>query len=227
MKTFLSIGAGPGMGLATAERFAREGFQLVLSARNEAKTQELAEQLKAKGFKAEVRTVNAGDPASVAALVSEVESEFGGIDVLHFNAASMRNQTLADQPRDTFNTDLAVNIGGAAVAAQAAAPKMLERGSGSILLTGGGFALQPHPEYLSLSIGKAGIRALAQGIFETFKEKGVHVATVTFAGFVTTEEDAKAVAEHSGSFTANRPARGKLKASTRRKAETLPEDRFA
>lgn len=196
MKTFLSIGAGPGMGYETAERFAREGFQVVLSARNEGKTRELAEKLKAKGHKAEVRTVDAGDPASVAKLVESVESEFGGIDVLHFNAASMRNQTLADQPRDSFNTDLAVNIGGAAVAAQAAAPKMLQRGSGSVLFTGGGFGLQPHPEYLSLSIGKAGIRALAQGIFEPFKEKGVHVATVTVAGFVTTTEDAAAVAEH-------------------------------
>ena len=196
MKTFLSIGAGPGMGLATAERFAREGFRVVLSARNEAKTRELAEQLKAKGHQAEVRTVDAGNPESVAALVAEIEHASGGIDVLHFNAASMRNQTLAAQPRNTFNTDLAVNIGGAMAAAQAAAPGMLQRGSGSILLTGGGFGLQPHPEYLSLSIGKAGIRALAQGIFEPFKEKGVHVATVTVAGFVTTAADAAAVAEH-------------------------------
>lgn len=196
MSTFLSIGSGPGMGLATAERFAREGFQIVLSARNEGKVRDLAEQLKAKGHKVEVRTVDAGEPANVAKLVEGVERDFGGIDVLHFNAASMRNQTLADQPRDSFNTDLAVNIGGAAVATQAAAPKMLRRGSGSVLFTGGGFGLQPHPEYLSLSIGKAGIRALAQGIFEPFKEKGVHVATVTVAGFVTTAEDADAVAEH-------------------------------
>lgn len=196
MSTFLSIGSGPGMGLATAERFAREGFQVVLSARNEGKVRDLAEQLKAKGHKVDVRTVDAADPASVAKLIEGVERDFGGIDVLHFNAASMRNQTLADQPRDSFNTDLAVNIGGAAVAAQAAAPKMLQRGSGSVLFTGGGFGLQPHPQYLSLSIGKAGIRALAQGIFEPFKEKGVHVATVTVAGFVTTAADANAVAEH-------------------------------
>ena len=196
MSTFLSIGSGPGMGLATAERFARGGFQVVLSARNEDKVRDLAEQLKAKGHKVEVRTVDAGDPISVAKLVEGVERDFGGIDVLHFNAASMRNQTLADQPRDSFNTDLAVNIGGAAVAAQAAAPEMLQRGTGSVLFTGGGFGLQPHPEYLSLSIGKAGIRALAQGIFEPFKEKGVHVATVTVAGFVTTAEDANAVAVH-------------------------------
>jgi len=177
MKTFLSIGSGPGMGLATAERFAKEGFVVVLSARNEAKTQELANQLKAKGHSVEPRTVDAGNPLSVASLVADVEKRFGSIDVLHYNAASMRKGTLTEQPRDTFNTDLAINIGGALVAAQAVVPKMSERGGGSILLTGGGFALEPNPEYLSLSIGKAGIRALAIGLFDSLKEKGIHVAT--------------------------------------------------
>ena len=196
MKTFLSIGSGPGMGFATAERFAKEGFQVILSARNAAKTQELAHQLKAEGYKAEARTVDAGDSSSVANLISEVEKQFGSIDVLHYNAASMRKARLLEQPRDTFNKDLSVNIGGALVAAQAVAPKMSERGSGTILLTGGGFALQPHPDYLSLSIGKAGIRALAHGLFESYKEKGIHVATVTVATFVNpASEDAAAVAE--------------------------------
>jgi NAD(P)-dependent dehydrogenase (short-subunit alcohol dehydrogenase family) len=195
MKTFLSIGTGPGMGLATAERFAGEGFRVILSARNETRTKELAGQLEAKGHKVGVRTVDAAEPSSVAALVSQVESEFTGIDVLHFNAASLRKATLADQPRDTFNYDLAVNIGGAMVAAQAAAPRMIARGTGSILFTGGGFGLQPHPDFLSLSIGKAGIRALALGIFEPFREKGVHVATVTVAGLVANRKDANAVAE--------------------------------
>lgn len=184
MKTFLSIGTGPGMGLATAERFARGGFRVVLSARDAAKTQMIADELRAKGLTAEARTVDTSDPASVAALVAAVEGDFGDIDVVHYNAAAMRKATLVDQPRDTFNSDLAVNIGGAQVAAQAAAPKMLQRGTGTILLTGGGFALQPSPDYLSLSIGKAGIRALAQGLFDSFKDRGVHVATVTVAGFV-------------------------------------------
>ena len=103
----------------------------------------------------------------------------------------------AEQPLDTFNTDLAVNVGGAQVAAQAVAAKLSERGSGTILLTGGGFALQPSADNLSLCNGKAGIRALAQGLFESFKEKGIHVATVTVAAFVSPgSNDAEAVAGH-------------------------------
>jgi short-subunit dehydrogenase len=197
MKTFLSIGAGPGMSLATAERFAKEGFSVVLASRNATKTQQLAEKLKSKGYKAEVRTVDAGDLDDVAKVIADVEKQYGAIDVLHYNAASMRQATLAEQPRNTFPGDLAVNIGGALAAAQAAAPKMEERKSGAIFFTGGGFALTPSPDYLSLSIGKAGIRALAQGIFEPFREKGIHVATVTVATLVSpNSKEAGSVAEH-------------------------------
>lgn len=197
MKTFLSIGSGPGMGLATAERFAKEGFQVILSARNTAKLDELAAQLKAMGYNVDVRNVDTSEPESVARLIKGVEERNGGIDVLHYNAAAMRQATLANQPLETFNSDLAVNIGGALAAIQATAGSMTKRAGGTILLTGGGFALQPHPDYLSLSIGKAGIRALAQGLFDSFKDKGIHIATVTVAGFVNPgSNEADKVAEH-------------------------------
>jgi NAD(P)-dependent dehydrogenase (short-subunit alcohol dehydrogenase family) len=197
MKTFLSIGAGPGIGFATAERFANEGFQIVLAARSTANTHQLADKLKSKGHTAEARTVDSRFPESVAKLVAEVEKQYGSIDVLHYNAASIRKATLAEQPRNTFVDDLAVNIGGALVAAQAVAPKMEERKSGAILLTGGGLALAPHPDYLSLSIGKAGIRALAVGLFEPFREKGIHVATLTISALVSPEsKEAAAIGEY-------------------------------
>jgi len=183
MKTFLSIGAGPGMGFATAERFAKEGFQVVLAARSVARTQELAERLISNGCRASVREVDASDPESVTDLVADIQ-QHGAIDVLHYNAASMRKSTLSEQPRDSFNGDLAVNIGGALVAAQAVAQTMEKQNSGAILLTGGGFALAPSADYLSVSIGKAGIRALAHGLFEPFRDKGIHVATVTVCTFV-------------------------------------------
>lgn len=196
MKTFLSIGTGPGMGLATAERFAREGFRVVLSARRADNTGAFAERLKAKGYEAEPRTVDASELASVAALVADVEAQYGAVDVLHYNAANIRRATLAAQPLDTFIGDLAVNIGGALAAAQAVVPKMAARGAGTILLTGGGFGLQPSPDFLSLSLGKAGIRALTLGLFEQCKAQGIHIATVTVAALVTPDSsEAKAVGE--------------------------------
>ncbi len=50
MKTFLSIGSGPGMGMATASRFAGEGFRVVLSSRNKSNVAAQADQLRAAGW---------------------------------------------------------------------------------------------------------------------------------------------------------------------------------
>ncbi|MFP3614636.1 SDR family NAD(P)-dependent oxidoreductase [Paraburkholderia sp. SIMBA_050] len=197
MKIFLSIGTGPGMGLATAQRFAREGFRVILSARNVEKTQVFADRLKTVGYEAEARRVDAADLASVAALVRSVEAQYGAIDVLHYNAANIRAATLAEQPLDTFVGDLAVNIGGALAAVQAAMPKMAGRGTGSILLTGGGLSLNPRPGFVSLGIGKAGIRSLALGMFDSCQAQGIHIATVTVAARVAPDsEEARAVGEH-------------------------------
>lgn len=196
MKTFLSIGTGPGIGYETAARFAKEGYRVLLTARNADKLNILAERLKASGAEVKAITVDAGSPASVAALINEVERSYGPVDVLHYNAAAIRQATVEGQSLDSFNTDLAVNIGGALAAIHVLKPVMEARGSGSILLTGGGFALYPHSDYLSLSIGKAGIRTLALGLFETAKEKNVHIATVTVCKFVSPEtEDTQKIAE--------------------------------
>jgi short-subunit dehydrogenase len=56
---------------------------------------------------------------------------------------------------------------------------------GRFLLTGGGYSLKPNPDYLSLSIGKAGIRALTYGLFESLKDRGIHVATVIVEALVS------------------------------------------
>ena len=197
MKTFVSIGTGPGMGFATAERFAKEGYAVVLAARNAEKVRDLAEELSGKGLKAEAATVDTSNAASVEALIADVTRRHGSVDVVHYNAASMRQEKIGDQPTDTFALDLATNIGGAQAAAKAAEKAMAGQGSGSLLLTGGGFALAPSADYISLSIGKAGIRALALGLFDDFKVKGIHVGTVTVAAWVSPGSDhAAAVAEH-------------------------------
>jgi short-subunit dehydrogenase len=184
MKTFLSIGSGPGIGIATAERFAREGFRIVLTSRDVAGLSERARHLEAKGYVVEVKAVDAGDLASVSALIRETEAQFGPVNVMHFNAASMHSATIETQVPETFVPDLTVNVGAALVAMQEVSRGMLKRGAGTILLTGGVFGITPHPEYLSLSIGKAGLRAMAHGLFDSFKDRGVHIATVTVATLV-------------------------------------------
>lgn len=196
MKTFLSIGSGPGIGIATAERFAKEDYRIVLTSRNLDNLSEQTVRLREAGYTVETAKADAGDLDSLARLITETESRFGSIDVLHFNSASMHQTTIEQQDRASFVPDLTVNIGAVLVAVQEASRGMLGRGEGTILVTGGIFGVQPHPEFLSLSIGKAGTRALVLGLFDTFRERGVHIATVTVGTMVSAGSDeASGIAE--------------------------------
>ncbi|WP_025858345.1 SDR family oxidoreductase [Pseudomonas sp. CHM02] len=196
MKTFLSIGTGPGIGFETALRFAREGYRVILSARDQQRTQALVERLSIDGYDAHARFVDASDASSIGQLIAAAETQFGTLDVVHYNAANLRQSTIDDQPSTSFNADLAVNIGGALAATQSALTVMGKTGAGTILHTGGGFALYPSPDYLSLSIGKAGIRALVLGLFEALKVRGIHIGTVTVAANIAPESpEASAIAQ--------------------------------
>jgi short-subunit dehydrogenase len=196
MKTFLSIGSGPGMGFATAERFASHGFKVVLTRRSVEKLDQLASTLKGKGYAVETAALDASRPEAVKNLIADLIARHGTIDVLHYNAASLRQATIDEQALDTFVPDLAVNIGGAMVAIQAVLGPMSARSEGTILLTGGGFAFTPYPNFISLSIGKAGLRTLALGLFESLKEKGIHISIVNVAAMVAAgSETAVNVAE--------------------------------
>ncbi len=196
MKTFLSIGSGPGIGLATAERFAKAGYRVVLTSR---KQKYLAEQVKAltlAGHSAGARHVDAGDIDSVVALVHAVESQFGSIDVLHFNSAAIHDGTVEEQTIDSFLQDLTINIGAGFAAIKEALPGMVARKEGTLLLTGGALARSPHPNYLSLSVGKAGVLSLARGLFDALKDQGVHIATVTVGTMVAANSpEAREIAE--------------------------------
>jgi hypothetical protein len=77
-----------------------------------------------------------------------------------------------------------VDVLGAVVAAQVAAPVLRTAGAGTLLFTSGGFADHPLPALASLSLGKAALRSAATLIAAGVKEDGIHGATVTIAGSV-------------------------------------------
>ena len=88
--------------------------------------------------------------------------------------------TTVGQLRTAYDVDVL----GAVVAAQVAAPVLRTAGTGTLLFTSGGFADHPVPVLASLSMGKAALRSAATLIAAGVKEDGIHAATVTIAGSV-------------------------------------------
>lgn len=188
-KTLLILGAGPGIGLATARRFGREGYHVVLASRNTQRLEGLAEQLAAEGLSASVEAVDVSDTQSIFELVQRIGDD---LHVLHYNAGVLhydpQGQLLArpleaESPASLVS-DTQVNLIGAMAAVQAALPLLSGKPQSSVLLTSGGFGVEPSGDFLTLSVGKAGLRALAFALFDPLKRQGVHVATVTVSRLV-------------------------------------------
>ena len=180
MPVIAIVGMGPGVSAAVARRFSREGFKVAAIARR-------ADALKAQTDAlpgAQGYVADADDPASLAAALARVAADHGAPSVLVYNAAAMRYKPLAQLSAEELNADLRISIGGALAAAQAVLPAMREKGAGTLLFTGGGFAFEPMPEMASLGVGKAGIRNLTFSLFAELKEAGIHAATVTIGGLV-------------------------------------------
>lgn len=188
-KTFLSIASGAGIGLATARRFGREGYRVVLAARNVARLQQHAARLRDDGIEATTVQVDATDAGAVARLVASIGPE---LEVLHYNgdilhydpAGSLQPRTLADESIGSLVADTQVNISSALAAVHAAAPVMAAQRRGTILITGGGLGVQPSADFLTLSVGKAGARAMVLALFPALRTQGIHMATVTVAKLV-------------------------------------------
>lgn len=182
----LVIGMGPGLSAALATRFAAGGYTIAGFARTPARSADLAAALAAQGHELVLRAVDAADFTALVEAILAVERELGPIDVMIYNAYRATYALPSAVPSEELMADVRVNVGGALAAVQAVLPAMRERGHGTILLTGGGLALDPTGwlPAASLAVGKAGIRSLALTLNRELADSGIRVTTVTIAGMI-------------------------------------------
>ncbi|WP_327711003.1 SDR family NAD(P)-dependent oxidoreductase [Streptomyces sp. NBC_00464] len=190
------IGAGPGIGRSVARRFAREGMPVALVARTAGTLTAAAEAVSPFGVPVISLTADTVDEAALRAALDAAADEFGLPDVVVYNAAIVQSDTPGQLPARAQLDAWAVNVVGALTAAAHVAPGMARRGSGSFVITGG--MPEPKPHYVSLSLGKAGVRTLVALLDQEYGPSGVHVASVTVDGPVApgTAFDPDHIAEH-------------------------------
>lgn len=182
-KSITIVGAGPGIGQAVAEKFGREGWTIVLTARSATRLSAMAAELQAKGIKAFALPADATRPDDIRAALAEAERIAGELTVVHFNAAVVRQQDLYSMGDDEVVGDLAINVAAGLHTIRAAIERFGNAG-GAILVTGGGLATAPHPAYASLGVGKAALRNLVQGLAAPLAERGIRIGIATVATLV-------------------------------------------
>jgi NAD(P)-dependent dehydrogenase (short-subunit alcohol dehydrogenase family) len=183
-KSLFIIGMGPGIGAATAKRFAREGWTIVLGSRNPSSFADFVASLETSGTTVHSLQLDATDPSAVRSAVAEAERLTGGLTAIHFNAARVRAQDIFSMTDAEIEDDLAVNIAAGLFTIRAAAETFAARG-GTILVTGGGLAVSPHASYASLGVGKAALRNVVQGLAPDLAERNIHIKTATVSTLVS------------------------------------------
>ena len=179
----LLVGYGPGVGQGIARAFAGAGYSLGLIARRPERQRQALEELRLGDVEAELVAADAADgPALVAALQGLLRPELPTVLVYNAVAPTLGAPTTLTPER--LLADLRVDVAGALAAVQAVLPSMQERGEGSLLFTGGGFAHHPVAATSSIGIGKSALRALVLCLAEELGPGPVRVGLLSIMGMV-------------------------------------------
>jgi NAD(P)-dependent dehydrogenase (short-subunit alcohol dehydrogenase family) len=189
----LPVGARWGIGGALAQRFAREGFLVVLTTRQSANAAALEAAIGDQQGDAMVVELDLASQASIARAFAQVREQAGDPEVLIYNAGYLEGRDLPPEmellehmPVEIFDTAQHIASRGPFLVAKEVLPAMRERGRGSFLISNNSSSLRGRKRYTgqSLYYPRVMMRALAQVLTEEYSEHGVHVANVVIDGLI-------------------------------------------
>lgn len=192
------VAGGGGIGGATARRLAQAGAAVVIGDLDAANAERIACEIAASGGQALGLCCDISDESSVAALIGAAVERYGGLDLLHANAADLQvifqDSNAVEVALEVFDRTIAVNLRGHLLCTRLAIPQMLRRGGGAIVYTTSGAAFIGEPERPCYAMAKAGINALMRHVATRWGKQGIRANAVA-PGLVLTENNLRTMPE--------------------------------
>jgi len=187
------VGIRWGIGGAVAQKFAKEGFFVVLTTRTAANASALERAIADQGGEATTVELDLSSGDSIAAAFQRIRAEAGDPEVLVYNAGYLEGRDLPPEkellehiPVEMFDTAQHIASRGPFLVAKEVLPAMRQRGTGSFLISNNSSSLRGRKRMTgqSLYYPRVMMRTLAQVLTEEYSEFGVHVANVVIDGLI-------------------------------------------
>ena len=185
-KVALVTGGNGGIGLGIAGGLAAAGADVVLAARNEAKTEAAVAELARRGARAIGVAVDVADEASVAAMVDTTLAELGRIDTLVNNAGISVRKPPQEYTLEEWTSVLDVNLTGAFLCSRAVYPHMVEVGGGKIINIGSLTSVFGSDWVAPYASSKGGVVQLTKSLAIAWARDNIQVNAI-LPGWVHTE----------------------------------------
>jgi NAD(P)-dependent dehydrogenase (short-subunit alcohol dehydrogenase family) len=192
-KVAIVTGGGSGIGRATALLLAAQGASVTVADIAPDPARAVAREIETNGGSARAQIVDVADPVAVEAMVADTVTAYGGLDVLHNNAAALDqnrvDQDVVSMDLATWERVLAVNLTGPMLGCRFAIPALLERGGGAIVNTASAAAFYGSHSLAAYGTSKAGVVALTRYVATAYGERGIRCNAV--APGVVVDRDAQ------------------------------------
>lgn len=197
-KVAIVTGSSRGIGKAIAKAYAREGAQVVVTARTEEESQsklpgtinKTVEEIMDRGGKAAAIKCDVTKDEDMENLINTVVNGFGRIDVLVNNAGILFHSTVVDTLVKRLDLILKINLRAPFILCKLVVPKMAQQGGGSIINITSDAALRAHTEekevaYTPYGMTKAGLERFTLGLAEEVKQYNIAVNSLDPGGIKT------------------------------------------
>jgi 3-oxoacyl-[acyl-carrier protein] reductase len=196
----LVTGSTRGIGRSIAETLIGCGARVAVVGRDRDKAGEVSTTIGgAGGFACDV-----GDPASVEALVADVEKSVGGVDILVNNAGLTRDNILFRLKNDDWDAVLDANLRGAFVAIRSASRGMIKRRWGRIINIASVVGIVGNKGQANYAASKAGLIGLTKSVAKELASRNV-LANVVAPGFIETDMTAAMTPEAKATLSGQIP----------------------
>jgi NAD(P)-dependent dehydrogenase (short-subunit alcohol dehydrogenase family) len=189
-KAAIVTGAASGIGAASARAMAAAGATVAVADIDEAGASQVAESIRDSGGQAIAVAVDVADERQVEAMVECSVNSFGGLDILHNNAAItnadflQRDQAIHELDTSVWDQSMTVNLRGCMLGVKYAVPHMLSCG-GVIINTTSGAGLLSEFRRAAYGTSKAAIVGFTRNVATQYGKQNIRCVAVSPGAVLT------------------------------------------